>query len=390
MPEPLSAHSETLLQWIWQELQFNCSSLKTTCGKPIEIINTGKANHGAGPDFLSGALLIGGMEWHGHIEIHTASKEWYNHGHHRDKNYNNVILHVVGDDHNSVEIVTEDGHSPFTLCITGYLEKDLFKLVRSRQQSGIPCGATVHYLNQAAFEEQVDRAHREYFDYKVNEMISAYPVGVPISQAWKESLLRQVYVTLGISQNKQQMGILFDQVNTAIHPGASGEAFEDNIFELAFGESSFFIDWTTTGLRPASDPKLRVRQAACFHYAIHQLPLKQFTDGVISSWKEILSSIPTNRMPGRMISELLFHITYLPGMFLLGKLLYSKSLMSNAYDTWLNQSQNIPKFIEKKFRKAGFSISGEIKKLGLAHQYKRYCMEKNCIECEVFKKAIRS
>lgn len=390
MSDPLLAHNESLLQWIWQELQFNCSSLKTTCGKSIGIVHPGSINHGAGPDFLSGELFIDGMDWHGHIEIHTSSKDWVNHGHHRDRNYNNVILHVVGDNHTPVQVSTEDGHKPFTLCIAGYLEKDLVHLVKAKQRSGIPCGAAVQYINQAAFEAQIDRAHREYFDYKVDEIISAYPTGVPISKAWKESLLRQIYVTLGVSQNKSQMGILFDHVNALDSLGSSREAFEESILEQAFGESSCQIDWTTTGLRPANNPVIRVRQAAGIHYAICQLSLKRFTHGVITSWEDVLDSIPVSRLPGRMMLDLLFYIAYLPGMFLLGKLLYSKALMADSYEIWRSQSQDVPQFIQKKFRKAGFSLSGELKKLGLVHQYKRYCMKKNCIECKVFKKAIRS
>lgn len=52
-------YRETLLQWIWQELEFDPSSLKTTDGKPIEIVDPGTINKGAGPDFTHACIRIG-------------------------------------------------------------------------------------------------------------------------------------------------------------------------------------------------------------------------------------------------------------------------------------------------------------------------------------------
>ena len=46
----------------------------------------------------SGKILIDGIEWNGNIEIHLKSSLWNVHNHQSDKNYDNVILHVVIED----------------------------------------------------------------------------------------------------------------------------------------------------------------------------------------------------------------------------------------------------------------------------------------------------
>ena len=86
---------EDFLHYVWRTLNFRLNHLEITNGKSIQIIHPGTWNHDQGPDFLDAHLLIEGIEWHGHVEIHVYSEDWYHHKHHLDKLYNNTILHVV-------------------------------------------------------------------------------------------------------------------------------------------------------------------------------------------------------------------------------------------------------------------------------------------------------
>ena len=87
--------TEQLLQFIWQFRHFNTAELKTTAGESLEIINPGTLNKNQGPDFLEARIKCGDTILAGNIEIHTRASEWTAHGHSNDKNYRNVILHVV-------------------------------------------------------------------------------------------------------------------------------------------------------------------------------------------------------------------------------------------------------------------------------------------------------
>ena len=86
---------EELLQYVWKFGLFDRSLIETTEGEKIEIIDAGLLNTDAGPDFFNAKIKIGNTLWAGNIEIHHASDEWKKHGHHTDKAYNSVILHVV-------------------------------------------------------------------------------------------------------------------------------------------------------------------------------------------------------------------------------------------------------------------------------------------------------
>lgn len=67
----------------------------TTRGLPVKIIDPGLHNADAGPDFFNAKVRIGGTLWVGNVELHTRASDWNRHGHTPDKNYGNVILHVV-------------------------------------------------------------------------------------------------------------------------------------------------------------------------------------------------------------------------------------------------------------------------------------------------------
>ena len=87
--------TERLLQYIWQFQHFNKSELATADNENLHIIHPGQYNTNQGPDFLDAKIRIGNTTWAGSIELHINSSDWKNHKHSNDKNYKNVILHVV-------------------------------------------------------------------------------------------------------------------------------------------------------------------------------------------------------------------------------------------------------------------------------------------------------
>ena len=88
---------EHLLHYVWKHKLFPLKVLQTTKGLPVEVIDSGLQNPNAGPDFFNAKLKINDTLWVGNIEIHTHASDWLRHGHHCDKAYDSVILHVVGE-----------------------------------------------------------------------------------------------------------------------------------------------------------------------------------------------------------------------------------------------------------------------------------------------------
>ncbi|TVQ67827.1 MAG: hypothetical protein EA360_01400 [Balneolaceae bacterium] len=56
---------------------------------------------------------------------------------------------------------------------------------------------------------------------------------------------------------------------------------------------------------------------------------------------------------------------------------------------WRREPFRLPREVKKPFAAAGFSPGKEVLRPGLAHQLKRYCLQKNCTSCKVFKSVIR-
>ncbi|WP_442796258.1 DUF2851 family protein [Pelobium manganitolerans] len=87
--------SEAILHHIWKYKLFNALALHTTDGEPVQLLNAGRHNLDAGPDFFNAKLKIGDTVWAGNVEIHIKSSDWLKHKHQHDAAYNNVVLHVV-------------------------------------------------------------------------------------------------------------------------------------------------------------------------------------------------------------------------------------------------------------------------------------------------------
>lgn len=83
------------MQYVWQHKLFVAHDLFSTDGEPIQVIDVGRLNSDAGPDFFNSKVRIGGSVWAGNVEIHCSSSDWKRHNHHANKAYDSVILHVV-------------------------------------------------------------------------------------------------------------------------------------------------------------------------------------------------------------------------------------------------------------------------------------------------------
>src|SRR4051812_38819893 len=114
---------EDFLHYIWRYKKFDFSNLTTAAGELLIILNSGIYLEQAGPDFFNAQIIIGNQKWAGNIEIHIKSSDWYVHGHEKDDNYDNVILHVVWE-HN-IPIFRKDNSEIPALELRKYVAKDI-------------------------------------------------------------------------------------------------------------------------------------------------------------------------------------------------------------------------------------------------------------------------
>ena len=68
----------------------------TAGGDTVEVLHPGRPTNDCGPDFRDALIAInGGRPLQGDVELHVNARDWRAHGHHRDPNYDRVILHVA-------------------------------------------------------------------------------------------------------------------------------------------------------------------------------------------------------------------------------------------------------------------------------------------------------
>lgn len=99
---------EQLLHYVWRHRLFPLRPLSTTDGLPLEVVDPGLPNTDAGPDFFNAKVRVDGTLWVGNVEVHEHSSDWVRHGHDRDRAYDNVVLHVVGEA--DCKVCRSDGH----------------------------------------------------------------------------------------------------------------------------------------------------------------------------------------------------------------------------------------------------------------------------------------
>ncbi len=149
--------AENFLYHIWDEQHLK-DTIRTVAGTKIEILFQGKWNTDAGPDFINSIILFDGKKLQGDVEIHKHEYGWKAHNHHEDKNYNNVILHVVfTNDQNAEFTISESGNKIPILELQLNLDEQIDKLWKrygqkpfdTSQQKTIECLLVkdLHYSN---------------------------------------------------------------------------------------------------------------------------------------------------------------------------------------------------------------------------------------------------
>lgn len=161
---------ENFLHFVWRLKLFNMQGLQTTTGASVEVVELGRHNTHAGPDFLDARIRIDGTLWAGNVEMHLRSGEWSSHGHQNDPNYDNVILHVVLDE-NAV-VYHRDGERIPCLNLRPYLKvsvaKQYLRLLHSEQW--VACQQQFYTVPDVTKQLWMDRLLIERLEERTQQM----------------------------------------------------------------------------------------------------------------------------------------------------------------------------------------------------------------------------
>lgn len=397
MSKSAAPYHEKLLHWIWENSHFDFRNLKTSNGQEVQIHNPGQINKSDGPDFLSAKITVDNLRWFGNIELHWSLSDWRAHNHHSDPNYDNVILHVVFNATERRSKRSDKTQIP-TLCLAPYLSQPLQSFLEQYQgEPELPCASQLSFISDKAFAQQLQKAHKEYFEQKVDDLLDFYDASLPPSQAWRKMLITGLFDGLGISHNRRQMRQLANLLYQESIDPFSKNKFRIRAIQLsgintdsndATKES---INWNHKGCRPGNHPRLRIQQGAELSWKINQRPFKQWLrDNPHEIWKELLNDVQTKPGIGQERASILFGTVLLPSMYFLGNLFLKEELKNRCWLLWQEHEAYIPSSLLKLFDNTSISPSLYKRKLGSIYQLRSYCRPRNCQNCNVFKSVISS
>jgi hypothetical protein len=226
--------TERLLQAVWQHQRLHRDALKTSGDKTVRILHPGFASVEGGPDFRQAVLQIGDDPPRaGDVEIDLRTSGWHAHGHDRNPNFQNVLLHVVWEA--GIPTPSSPGNAnpperelqPPILSLKNVLDASLAELSLSLENESLrvvpehsrgKCIASLRELSESQLLELLNSAARVRFENKAAQMRArAHDAG------WEQALWENLFRALGYKHNAWPMQNLAEQRK---------EFSDGNLFEL--------------------------------------------------------------------------------------------------------------------------------------------------------------
>ena len=417
---------ESILQYIWQFQQFDKKNLLTTQGASLKILKIGKLNKDSGPDFLEAKISINGVVFHGNVEIHVYSKDWYTHKHDKNTCYNNVILHVVWIENKPV--VSSDGSLLPILALSNYVKEEFIEQYNSLPKANIllPCNNRLQQISQKSWDKAVKKALLKRLDSKYkfvynllkknkyDSEITAYQLlarnfgfhknNEPFYQLSKQvpwqfiqrnapNLLYLEALLLG------QAGLIPSVVNTEVHTTDYVNAL---ITTYNYLNKKYKLQttlnrsqWKFFRLRPANFPYIRIAQFAQIlhrHPSIFSLlintPYSKLHEVLTVKqsiyWQThyLLEKEATKNIPGLGTSSInnIIINTVVPLLVCYGKLHQSKFYTDHAIELLhkLPAEQNV---ITKRLQGLGKQVKNAFESQGCIDLFQSLCYSKSCLTC---------
>lgn len=417
---------ESILHFIWQNKLFQSHSLLTTDGESVEVIDPGRLNTDAGPDFFNAKIKLGNTIWAGNVEIHTRSSEWARHGHDDDKAYNSVVLHVVKKA--DVQVFRADGAPipQLELIYPAEIEENYGQLMQNSLR--IPCenkisaipGIFIRSWKNALLTERLLQKTEN-----ISEILSQN------NRHWEEAFYLNLARSFGFGTNGQAfemlaaslpMQILGKHKNDlsqleALLFGQAGllTAKEEDAYLLSLRKEYDFLkikydlkpidgsQWKLLRLRPDNFPHVRIAQfAALIHKStglfskITENPDIQYLQGIFrvepsEYWKthylfaheshKSLKGIGQKAIEGIIIN------TVVPFLFSFADTRGNQSMKDKAVEILekLPAENNV---ITRMWHETGIDCASAFDSQALIQLKKMYCDKRNCLRCRIGHKVL--
>lgn len=413
---------EKLMQYIWQHQLIDTRHLVTTDGKRVQVIDAGRLNRDAGPDFFNAKIRIDGCMWVGNVEIHYKASDWRRHNHHTDKAYDSVILHIVEVDDMAVTRTNGEVIPQMVMRAAPTLRGDYMKLVDNAPL--LSCGERIpsidkfiitDWLNSLSLERLQSKSERieSWLDlYKGNWEEVCYVtlsrnMGFGINSDAFERLARSLPLSFlqkhadSIFQIEAfllgQAGLLVDERNDdAYYSRLRGEyAFLQNKFGLIpLPEDA----WKFFRLRPQNFPHRRLAMLSQYIHGGFSLFARLCQTATIDDMRSLFQV----QLSGYWDTHYTFETTSPASTSVLGipaidiilintvaPLLYTYGIHTGD-DTYTDRAQWIweslrpeQNSIIRRFAAIGIEAKSALESQAVIQLYNEYCQNKKCLYCRI-------
>ncbi len=422
---------EQLLHYVWKHKLFPLVELKTTDGKPVEVIDPGLHNHNSGPDFFNAKVKISQTLWVGNVEIHDKSSDWFLHGHDKDQAYDNVVLHVTGKP--DIEVMNTAGQyiPQMVLEVPSTIRENYEELLRTDQYP--PCYQIIPDLTTLNIHAWMAALQTERLEQKTEAIIRRVK---RMNGSWENAYFLTLARNYGFGIN----GDTFEEWAThipfsaiahhrdklfqieAVFMGQAGlldinaiperyqqEALNEGYYAKLRNEYLYLAHkfslcpmdykrWKFLRLRPQNFPHIRLSQLANLYYE-RKTGLSQLVECKdLFSLQSLLSTKVTpywethytfgsisdlnekNLSPFSM--NLLMINTCIPMLFAYGRHSAKEALCNRAFD-FLEQLKAENNYIIRLWKECGLTVKNAGDSQALIQLKKEYCDKKECLRCRI-------
>ena len=261
--------SERHVQAIWYDGALRPADLRVAEGAPVRVVDPGRWNLEAGPDFRDAVLEIGQdrRRIRGDVEIHVRAADWTAHGHAGDPAYANVIAHVTW--HPGPPPVADAGGLPprcVRICIGDALrtkpdfspdEIDLAAYPYARlPDTPRPCEAAFAHAPDAALA-LLRAAGERRLEGKARRLCALFVRDGDRAQTFYEEMM----AAFGYKHNSAPFRALAQTLPWRELPPTPGAASTALSCAADLGVAPR-VPWRTANVRPSNSPARRIDEAA--------------------------------------------------------------------------------------------------------------------------------
>lgn len=414
---------ESFLHYIWQFQYFDKRELYTSSGEKLEVFFPGTQNGDSGPDFNNAKIRLDQIDWVGNAEIHIQSSGWYDHHHHLDGAYENVILHVVWDE--DKQVLRKDGTLIPTLTLKNRVDESLIKKYKNlvHATSAIPCEKLFPEVRDLVKLGMLDKALMQRLEHKAEQVVQLLNA---TNSDWEEITYQLLARNFGFKINYEPFfqlanavrrktllkhgdnltqieALLFGQAGF-LEYGNKDDYFKElqreyRVLSVKYGLENQKIkkeSWKFLRLRPANFPTIRIAQFSALIYKNRNFFSKLIAPGNdIAKLFDIKTSTYWHchyrfgRKTARSISGLgsesvnnLIINTVVPLLVAYGKTHDDQSMIDKALEL-LHAIKAEKNKITKSWSGIGFVAKDAFDSQALIELNNNFCLKRRCLACNI-------